>query len=53
MTAFIIGNIALILATIFWLGGLGDDKFARRCRDIWKILGIVACICFIIWAITY
>lgn len=50
---YIIGNIAMVLAVLFWLGGLGDDKFARRCKILWKLLAVVAIICFIIWAIGY
>ena len=50
---FIIANIATILAVLFWLGGLGDDKFARRCKALWKLSAIVAVICFIIWVIKY
>lgn len=50
---YIIANIATILAVLFWLGGLGDDKFARRCKILSKLLAIVAVICFIIWIIKY
>lgn len=50
---FIIGNIATILAAVFWLGGLGDGKFAHRCKALWKLSAVVAVICFIIWVIEY